>query len=107
MIITPQLMQKCNVVFRSLLRTRGCTWAMNEAFILLSEGQGVTSDENRCVISVYRHEMAHFIHVWEAHLIDVAFSRPWTDLQRRLTAAASLEDIRDCVADYINSVYDL
>ncbi|OQV23379.1 putative Gamma-tubulin complex component 6 [Hypsibius exemplaris] len=107
MIITPPLIRKCNAVFRRFLRVRGCTWALNDAFIVLSEWKGVENDSNRCLLSIYRHEMAHFIRVLDNHLMDVAVSRPWIDLQARLTTSDCFETIRDSVAIFLTQVYDL
>ena len=81
MILTPELMQKCNAVFRRLLRIKGCIWALNDTFLLLNEGQDVQNESNRSLLSVFRHEMAHVIRVLDVHLMDVAVHRSWREAQ--------------------------
>ncbi|OWA53751.1 hypothetical protein BV898_18173 [Hypsibius exemplaris] len=84
--ITSPLIRKCNSVFRRFLRIRGCTWALNDAFIVLSEWKSVENNCNHCLLSTYRHQMAHFMHT---------------------SPRRTLETIRDSVAIFFTEVHNL
>ncbi|GAV00009.1 hypothetical protein RvY_10926 [Ramazzottius varieornatus] len=107
MILTPDLMLKCNAVFRRLLRIKGCIWTLNDTFLLLNEVQDVQNEGNRSFLSVVRHEIAHVIRVLDVHLMDVAVHRSWRESQAPLEGdVTSFEELREAVRLYVNNVHE-
>ncbi|XP_063218512.1 gamma-tubulin complex component 6 [Bacillus rossius redtenbacheri] len=107
-VISGSALDKYNAVFGFLLKLRRISWVMEQDFhwlkgVRLDRGALLASPQYHSV-QLWRHDMMHVVCALQSYLLGVVHHHSWTQLQRGLEGASTLDQLCRLHALYLRQV---
>ncbi|XP_050343976.1 gamma-tubulin complex component 6 [Nymphalis io] len=111
-ILSQEALQRYAKVFQFLIKMRRIFWVLSEDFVALKLTAKLSREHSRKLlkssqyisVQIYRHNMASLIRALDNYIVTTCILTSWTEFEKDLKKAKTLDDLYECHVVYIKKV---